>query len=193
MSSGHCLSCHNDCRTCSGENQTQCLSCHNNAHLLNNSCVILLQKKGDDELSVQAMKLIIGLTVSTCGLACLITVVYKLCKKDPFFEEIEKEVKEEENRRRSLINEFPSNGTMSLVSNQQISDDNPSNENAPNYAGLTIVINNKVSNFKKTKETDKKTEEEIQKNPEDSESVNPLATIKESHDDEEKSSILIKN
>lgn len=199
MSSGNCEMCNKECSTCSGLNNTDCLSCRSDSKLVNNRCVPKSSADEEDGLSVQGMKILIGFSVSACGLACLITVVYKLCKKDAFFQEIESEVKEEENRRKSGLGPRISEAGISLQSNIQIGNEegqsNVYNDPQPNYAGLTIIIDNKVSNFKKIKEnkseSESSKENEGEKKEKDENEKNVLETINESLD-EEKSSILVK-
>lgn len=198
ITNNQCQACNNSCRTCTGPNDTQCLSCYHEAQLVNNNtCQIPVSAPAADGLSVQAMKLIIGFAASACGLSCLITIVYKLSKKDTFYQAVEKEVKEQDLRRKSKANHFGSNA---MDSNVNLNTE--SNDNMINYAGLTIVIDNKVANLMTKKKEDELKQDEIdeEEKKDDSERERMdngqknvhLETINESLADEEKSAIVIK-
>lgn len=203
MKNGQCLQCNSSCRTCSGGDATQCLSCHRDSVLTGTHCQIIVQATNEDGLTVIAMKLIIGFTVSAAGLGCIITVVYKTSKSDPFYKEVEKEVQEEIFRRKSGVD-----GTMMVNSNALgdsppaiISSNNsdlelnePTPKEQPNYAGLTVVIDKKPKK-KENKETkageEEKKEDKSKKGSISVEDKIKLETISESMEVEEKSSIFV--
>ena len=203
MNNGQCLQCNSSCRTCSGGDATQCLSCHRDSVLTGTHCLQVILQGGEDGLTVTAMKLIIGFTASAAGLGCIITVVYKISKNDPFYKEVEKEVQEEFFRRKSGVDgammansNALSDSPPAIISsnNSDLELNEPPQKEQPNYAGLTVVIDKKP----KKKEKKEKQEEEEEKKEETSkkgsisvEEKIKLETISESMADEEKSSIFV--
>ena len=200
MNNGQCLQCNSSCRTCSGGDATQCLSCHRDFVLTGTNCQIIVQT-AEDGLTVTAMKLIIGFTVSAAGLGCIITVVYKTSKNDPFYKQVEKEVQEENFRRKSLLNgnmmvnsNALSDSPPAIISsnNSDLELNDPPQKEQPNYAGLTIVclLYTSPSPRKEEQKEEEKSETHSKKSSVIEDKIK-LETISESMADEEKSSIFV--